>query len=161
MTLTYITFVVFVLNSFYLAAQSQSIDQDGYVGCFVMNLFDREFNSYVSHLDSAKITTSLCKKSCSDLGYPLAAIENGNMCFCKSSLTINSANATDSACATIPCAGNTAIWCGSPTNLLVYMPALTSQVIFFLYEIKKKYYYYSFMNLKAHRCQFCFTSGSG
>lgn len=127
---TYITLVIFVLfGSLDLAKSQYTIDQDGYVGCYIKDITFHEFNSFVSHLDSTQLTPYECKINCYYLGYNLAAIENGTMCFCKTGLTISSSlAASDSNCQTLACPGNPSLACGSLDNLMVYLPGLPTQV---------------------------------
>ncbi len=127
---TYITLVIFVLiSSFNLNNSQYVIDQDGYVGCYVNDINFHEFNSFVSHLDSTQLTPYECKINCYHLGYSLAAIENGTMCFCKTGLTISSTPAiSDSECQSLPCLGSPSLACGSLNNLMVYLPGLPTQV---------------------------------
>lgn len=84
------------------------------------NRLAHEFNAFASHLDETLLTPQLCIKACFSMGYAMAAIEQGDKCFCKSTTNVYSVNASDSSCQTIACKGNPALACGSENNLLVY-----------------------------------------
>lgn len=101
----------------------------GYLGCYVNNLLQHEFNTFAGHLDHSKLTPLLCVKACSAIGFSLAAIEKGTMCFCKKSNTIFSVKDVDANCQSIACVGDPLQACGSQTNLLVYGAGPLSTVI--------------------------------
>jgi hypothetical protein len=125
---THITLVVFVFNLLALGQSQLTIDQDGYSGCYVKSPIVHEFNSYVSHIDYSSLTPSLCRASCVALGYAMAAIENGTMCFCKSSYSIVSTQTSDSQCQVASCPGDSTKACGSTSTYMVYMAFPPSQV---------------------------------
>ncbi|CAF0863211.1 unnamed protein product [Brachionus calyciflorus] len=110
----------FLFWIFIIQTKAVLIDENGYKGCFENDIFNHEFNSFASHLDSSIITPQRCISACTAMGYSLAAIENGNLCFCKSGTNINSVKASDSNCQTIPCEGNVNSACGSMQHIMVY-----------------------------------------
>lgn len=113
---------------------SQSIDRTGFVGCFVNDKEKNEFRTYASHLDLNSLTPQLCVDACSVMGQSLAAIEEGNFCFCKSSEETNLVNTTDSDCLALSCPGDPSLACGSQNNLMIYKSLSSTQVK----KIKKK-----------------------
>lgn len=92
------------------------------------NLKQHEFNSFAAHLDASKLTPRLCSKACSAIGYSLAAIERGTMCFCKFVDGVASVRDDDANCTSIPCAGESNLACGSVTNIMVYEAGAISRV---------------------------------
>jgi hypothetical protein len=127
---TYITLVIFVLfGSLNLTKSQLVIQDDGYAGCYVKDITFHEFNSFVAHLDWNELTPNECRKNCQYLGYNLAAIENGTMCFCKTGFGIISTKGIDSDCQALPCPGNPKLACGSSNNLMVYVSALPTEVL--------------------------------
>lgn len=100
----------------------------GYMGCFVNDLTNHEFNSFAAHLDPNQMTPQLCVKACSAISYNLAAIENGTWCFCKEFDGISSTQDVDANCQSISCAGDPAISCGSENYILVYAAGPLSTV---------------------------------
>ena len=84
------------------------------------NRFAHEFNAFASHLNETLLTPQLCIKACFSMGYAMAAIEQGDKCFCKSTTNVYSVSASDISCQTIACKGSPNLACGSKDNLLVY-----------------------------------------
>ena len=62
------------------------------------------------------------------MGFSLAAIETGTMCFCKSSTTINSQPISDSNCQTNTCPGDATLYCGSFGYLMIYQAGSSARV---------------------------------
>lgn len=85
-----------------------------------MNRANREFTNYPGFIDRTLVSPKLCIQACSSLNYPYAAIESGQLCFCKQSGTINSTLAADKNCEIYTCPGDSAFYCGSDTHVLVY-----------------------------------------
>lgn len=98
------------------------------MGCYVNNLDQHEFNSFAAHLDPSLLTPQLCVKACSAISFNLAAIESGAYCFCKQQNVITSQLDTDASCLQTPCAGDSALSCGSDSYLMVYAAGPLSTV---------------------------------
>ncbi|RNA11739.1 WSC domain-containing 2 [Brachionus plicatilis] len=107
---------------------SQNIDRTGFIGCFVNDKEKNEFRTYASHLDLNSLTPQLCVDACSVMGQSLAAIEEGNFCFCKSSEGTNLVNTTDSDCLALSCPGDPSLACGSQNNLMIYKSLSSTQI---------------------------------
>lgn len=98
------------------------------MGCYINNLDQHEFNSFAAHLDPSFLTPKLCVKACSAISFNLAAIENGTFCFCKQQNGITSTLDDDANCLQTPCAGDSALSCGSEFYLMVYAAGPLSNV---------------------------------
>lgn len=119
------------LISFFLIykAACQEIDTNGFFGCFINNKEINDFRTFASHLDSSFLTPQLCIEACSTMGQSLAAIEDGNFCFCKLSGQTNLEKTSDSECNALSCSGNSNLACGSNRHLMVYLSTPSTEVM--------------------------------
>ena len=85
-----------------------------------MNRANREFTYYPGFIDRTLVSPKLCIQACSSLKYPYAAIESGQLCLCKQSGIIDSTLAAGNNCEKYTCPGDSALFCGSDTHILVY-----------------------------------------
>lgn len=113
--------IIGLIGSLFITIGSgQTIDQSGYLGCYENNKEINDFRTFASHLDPSLVTPQSCVEACSVMGQSLAAIEDGNFCFCKSTEGTNLANTSDSNCLALPCPGDASLACGSNNHLIVY-----------------------------------------
>lgn len=107
----------------------QEIDPNGFFGCFINNKETNDFRTFASHLDTSFLTPQLCVEACSAMGQTLAAIEDGNFCFCKSTGQTNLEKTNDNECSVLSCSGNLNLACGSNHRLMVYESSPSTKVI--------------------------------
>ena len=106
----------------------------GYVGCFVNDHSNHEFNSFASHLIATVITPSLCIKACYSMGFSLSAIEDSMLCFCKAETKVFSVKVSDSICQFNVCLADQNYYCGKVGYNLVYEYGAYSDVCHVSYE---------------------------
>lgn len=100
----------------------------GYVGCYINDKENHEFNSFASHLNLSDLKPQTCIAACSAVGYVLSAIEDGNLCFCKSSITVYSIRDNDTSCQSLSCPGDPTLDCGSINNIMVYEAGSSTKI---------------------------------
>ena len=89
------------------------------MGCYVNSAY-HQFNSFASHLDANTLTPYTCVMACSAVHYGLAAIEDGQFCFCQKSLNVLLEKYDDTNCTALKCPGNNNFACGGKGFWMVY-----------------------------------------
>jgi hypothetical protein len=88
----------------------------GYLGCY--NQGSNYLGLSSSSWGSSSMTQASCVNGCSELGYGMAGIRQGNQCFCGNTWT-GGQDLPASQCSTA-CAGNSTQVCGASNNMDVY-----------------------------------------
>ena len=87
------------------------------IGCFPESPLNREFRVSPGNYLPSSLTPYDCVRLCGNMKYPLAALQNGNLCFCAN--TFNSSRQQSSNC-NINCTGDRNYNCGGTWENLVY-----------------------------------------
>ena len=91
----------------------QNIRSYAYQGCYV----DQGDRTVIgTSFQNNKMTEEMCVEKCLASGSTYAGVENGNECWCGTTLSKSAARAAEGDCATI-CAGDAAEFCGGSWRL--------------------------------------------
>ncbi|CAF1007824.1 unnamed protein product, partial [Brachionus calyciflorus] len=112
-----------------------------FIGCFIDNKINHEFNFYSAHSSGDIISPLLCQQSCHLMGFELASIESRIFCFCQRIKTISLTKTFNENCYQYVCPGDKNFFCGSDSAILIYSTSvfikqLNAQVS---YELNKMY----------------------
>ena len=87
------------------------------LGCYTESPLNREFRVSPGDYQPWSLTPYVCVKLCGNMKYNLAALQNGNLCFCANAF--NSSRAESSSCK-INCSGDENYACGGTWANSVY-----------------------------------------
>lgn len=87
------------------------------LGCYAESPLNREFRVSPGDYQPWSLTPYVCVKLCGNMKYNLAALQNGNLCFCAN--TFNSSRAESSNC-NVNCSGDRNYICGGTWASSVY-----------------------------------------
>lgn len=109
-----------------VGAEVPAVRQPGYLGCFADTGANRALKGY--SYSSPAMTNAICKTTCANKGYSLAATQGGTQCWCDNAIT-GGAGYTASSMCTSPCGGNAQAKCGGPSYQLSMFNATTPTAV--------------------------------